>query len=60
MPGLNLVTRKSTESSVTIPADQLFGKSIPNFDDGFCACGWPDYMLLPVLHHFLVNTINYL
>lgn len=54
-PGQNIIERKSTESSVTIPFERTFrnleenrpvgGDSLEQFN--FCGCGWPQHMLIP-------------
>lgn len=55
-PGQNVIPRRSTDSSVTIPFERTFrnlDQSRPNagtvdaaaFD--FCGCGWPQHMLIP-------------
>lgn len=54
-PGNNAITRKSTESSLTIPFDRTFRDLNQNRPIGgdaleeyyFCGCGWPQHMLLP-------------
>ncbi|KAK7591057.1 hypothetical protein V9T40_002670 [Parthenolecanium corni] len=49
--GLNPIKRRSEESSVTIPFDQLFSPDMKgNENDDFCKCGWPDYLLIPKGH----------
>lgn len=54
--GENIIRRKSTESTVTIPYEQTFrnlDKQRPNFGTpeeyafNFCGCGWPHHMLIP-------------
>ncbi|KAF2893372.1 hypothetical protein ILUMI_12800 [Ignelater luminosus] len=54
-PGQNTITRRSTESSVTIPFGRTFrnldlnrptgGEALEQFN--FCGCGWPQHMLIP-------------
>lgn len=57
-PGENIVRRKSTESTVTIPYEQTFrnidrkrplgeiGPTSPEaFAFDFCGCGWPQHLL---------------
>lgn len=54
-PGQNIIERKSTESSVTIPFERTFrnvdenrpisGDSLDQFN--FCGCGWPQHLLVP-------------
>ncbi|XP_012280424.1 phenoloxidase 2 [Orussus abietinus] len=54
-PGQNVIERKSTESSLTIPFERTFrnldanrpigGDALEQFN--FCGCGWPQHMLLP-------------
>ncbi|KYQ50113.1 Phenoloxidase subunit A3 [Trachymyrmex zeteki] len=54
-PGTNIIERKSTESSVTIPFESTFRNLDVNKPIGgdnleqsnFCGCGWPQYMLVP-------------
>lgn len=55
-PGLNKLTRRSDQSTVTVAYNRTFrqiktAQDIPNKDDlerfRFCGCGWPDHMLLP-------------
>lgn len=56
-PGRNTISRKSTESAITIPFEQTFRdlnderppESDPEGLDrfNFCGCGWPHHMLLP-------------
>lgn len=53
--GENTITRKSTDSSVTIPFERTFrnldlnrpqdGDELSKFN--FCGCGWPHHMLVP-------------
>ncbi|XP_023245051.1 phenoloxidase subunit 1-like [Copidosoma floridanum] len=55
--GQNTITRKSTESSITIPYDAIFrdlNKDRPDESNqgaiaqyAYCGCGWPQYMLVP-------------
>lgn len=54
--GENIIRRKSTESTVTIPYEQTFrnlDKQRPSFGTpeeyafNFCGCGWPHHMLIP-------------
>ncbi|XP_039430147.1 phenoloxidase 8-like [Culex pipiens pallens] len=52
IPGMNNITRRSDESSVTIPFERSFQRKDVAFFPGterqqFCNCGWPDHMLLP-------------
>lgn len=53
-PGSNVITRMSSDSSVTIPYERTFrdlnarptgGSDLEKFN--FCGCGWPEHMLLP-------------
>ncbi|XP_050510953.1 phenoloxidase 1-like [Diabrotica virgifera virgifera] len=54
--GKNLITRRSTDSSVTIPFERTFrdldtarppgGDRLAQFN--FCGCGWPQNMLIPM------------
>lgn len=53
--GSNSITRKSADSSLTVPFDQTF-RSLDSIDLSstssaenfvFCGCGWPQHMLLP-------------
>lgn len=55
-PGDNLIRRRSTESSVTIPFDRTFRNLDRNRPGAgtaeeaqfnFCGCGWPHHMLIP-------------
>lgn len=52
-PGINVINRRSTDSSVTIPFERTFGNlnenesSNENSEFNFCGCGWPQHMLLP-------------
>ncbi|XP_055838202.1 phenoloxidase 2-like [Episyrphus balteatus] len=57
-PGENTIRRRSSESSVTIPFERSFRRTIPSDQQTaenqaalsefrFCGCGWPDHMLLP-------------
>lgn len=53
--GQNTITRKSVDSSVTIPFERTFrdldlnrpkdGDALAQFN--FCGCGWPQNMLIP-------------
>lgn len=53
--GRNNITRKSSDSSVTIPFERTFrelqenrpqeGANLERFN--FCGCGWPQHMLIP-------------
>jgi Hemocyanin, ig-like domain len=53
--GSNTISRRSTESSLTIPFSRTFrnidfnrpagGDELEQFN--FCGCGWPHHMLLP-------------
>ncbi|KAJ8679162.1 hypothetical protein QAD02_014949 [Eretmocerus hayati] len=53
--GQNVIVRKSTESSLTIPYEVTFQdlnnqntQSQEQFDKfNYCACGWPQHMLVP-------------
>lgn len=55
--GQNVITRNSTESSVTIPFEASFrnldlnrpdSNDLQNFKAfNFCGCGWPQHMLVP-------------
>lgn len=56
VPGENIITRGSEESSVTIPYERSFrriGSAYQPTDTNelaqfqFCGCGWPQHMLLP-------------
>nr|WBY50550.1 polyphenoloxidase [Odontotermes formosanus] len=54
-PKSNLIQRKSTDSSLTIPFERTFrdlqsnrptgGVTLEEFN--FCGCGWPQHMLIP-------------
>jgi tyrosinase len=52
-PGQNILKRRSTESTVTIPYERTFrnldarptGAGEEAFN--FCGCGWPQHMLIP-------------
>lgn len=53
--GSNTITRKSENSSLTVPFEQTF-RSLDSIDLSsansaenfvFCGCGWPQHMLLP-------------
>lgn len=56
-PGVNTITRRSDESSVTIPFERTFrdldtqrpdqsnADALAEFN--FCGCGWPQHMLVP-------------
>ncbi|XP_055838203.1 phenoloxidase 2-like [Episyrphus balteatus] len=57
-PGENTIRRRSSESSITIPFERSFRRTIPSDQQTaenqaalsefrFCGCGWPDHMLLP-------------
>ncbi|KAF5280180.1 hypothetical protein FQR65_LT15043 [Abscondita terminalis] len=48
-PGVNTITRASTESTVTIPFEQTFRNLGDDFspEANYCGCGWPHHMLLP-------------
>lgn len=53
-PGLNTITRYSSQSSVTIPFERTFRNLDENLENGedleqyhFCGCGWPQHMLIP-------------
>lgn len=54
-PGNNHITRKSSESSVTLPTENIFEpdkvrqKIAANGQDNslFCLSGWPEYLLIP-------------
>lgn len=53
--GQNTITRKSTDSTITIPYERTFrnldvnrpvsGQALQDFN--FCGCGWPQHMLIP-------------
>ena len=53
--GESTIIRRSTESRVTIPLDQVFpdptiensGELTPGAAENYCGCGWPYHMLLP-------------
>ncbi|XP_011494439.1 PREDICTED: phenoloxidase subunit 1-like [Ceratosolen solmsi marchali] len=55
--GQNIISRKSVESSLTIPFEATFRnldrnrpneQDLQNFDNfNFCGCGWPQHMLVP-------------
>lgn len=53
--GQTIIIRSSTQSSVTIPFDRMFGELTGRFPKGkenmtlnsFCGCGWPQHMLVP-------------
>ncbi|KAJ8679161.1 hypothetical protein QAD02_014948 [Eretmocerus hayati] len=50
--GQNVITRRSTESSLTIPFEVTFrdlNKPVDQTskDFNYCGCGWPQHMLLP-------------
>lgn len=52
--GANTITRRSVESSVTIPYEQTFRNltnkpaagSVDEAAYNFCGCGWPHHMLI--------------
>lgn len=53
-PGTNTITRRSEDSSVTIPYQRTFRNIGQNPTEAmarsrfeFCGCGWPQHMLLP-------------
>lgn len=52
-PGVNGITRRSSESSVTIPWEQTFRdleRSVQTpaaNEQTFCGCGWPEHMVIP-------------
>lgn len=55
-PGENLIRRRSTDSSVTIPFERTFRDVDTNRPGAgtteeeafnFCGCGWPQHMLVP-------------
>lgn len=55
-PGDNLIRRRSTESSLTIPFERTFrdidtNRPADNTQDleafNFCGCGWPQHLLIP-------------
>lgn len=55
-PGQNTVTRRSTDSTVTIPYEQTFRNldrnrpaagSTEEAEYNICGCGWPQHMLIP-------------
>ncbi|XP_067015103.2 phenoloxidase 2 [Anabrus simplex] len=49
--GRNIIERRSSESSVSVPYEQTFSEmnadqpSVSQFT--FCGCGWPQHMLIP-------------
>ncbi|GFT57363.1 hemocyanin F chain [Nephila pilipes] len=54
--GKNTITRNSIDSSVTTKAAPSFeellrGDKGTEEDDSYCACGWPDYLLVPRGNH---------
>ncbi|XP_055605244.1 phenoloxidase 8-like [Uranotaenia lowii] len=51
-PGVNNITRKSLDSSVTIPYERSFRNISQSNQSGrddfrFCNCGWPAHLLIP-------------
>ncbi|KAF8785135.1 hemocyanin C chain-like [Argiope bruennichi] len=51
-PGLNVITRSSRESSVTISKERKFsqllkGEGTTEHSSEYCSCGWPDHLLIP-------------
>lgn len=51
-PGENLIRRRSTDSSLTIPFERTFrnlevGQPGDEEQFNFCGCGWPQHMLVP-------------
>lgn len=55
-PGDNLIRRKSTDSSLTIPFERTFrdldtNRPADNTEDSgqfnLCGCGWPQHLLIP-------------
>lgn len=55
-PGMNVIRRRSDESSVTIPYERSFRRIGSKYQPTgvaekaqfqFCGCGWPQHMLLP-------------
>lgn len=55
-PGQNTISRRSVDSSVTIPYEQTFRKiersglvegSDAEASYNICGCGWPQHMLIP-------------
>lgn len=55
-PGLNMIRRRSNESSVTIPYERSFRRigsqyqpvdPVQRAQFQFCGCGWPQHMLIP-------------
>ncbi|XP_054721375.1 uncharacterized protein LOC129231152 [Uloborus diversus] len=54
--GKNTVTRKSTESSVTVASTPSFsklqsGEGVSENSTEFCSCGWPEHLLVPRGNH---------
>lgn len=50
--GENLIKRRSTDSSLTIPFERTFrnletGRPGDEEQFNFCGCGWPQHMLIP-------------
>lgn len=55
-PGQNVINRRSSQSTVTIPFEQTFrnldrGRPAPGtqqlLEYEVCGCGWPNHMLIP-------------
>lgn len=52
-PGMNIIRRRSDESSITIPLEQSLGNqnqptnAVADAQFQFCGCGWPQNLLLP-------------
>ncbi|GFU41367.1 hemocyanin F chain [Trichonephila clavipes] len=53
IPGLNKVTRNSSESAVTAKGSTTHDEILNDVESGsevdhsYCSCGWPDYSLVP-------------
>lgn len=47
--GLNTITRKSDDSSVTVPYEMTFGdaKTLKADNSSYDRCGWPHHLLVP-------------
>ncbi|CAL1261549.1 unnamed protein product [Larinioides sclopetarius] len=55
-PGKNTITRKSSESAVTVAPTPKFsqlqaGEGISENNTEFCSCGWPEHLLIPRGNH---------